>query len=100
MLSWAEARGEQAHLIDLSLIIILIACIQIPRVRFVHLARVCVCMWVCVLLCVSVHECKYVFVTPYIHSVPTDSSGVGGAVSAGTERLSVLEFSLYWGCKL
>lgn len=66
----------------------------------------CARMWVCVLLCVSVDECKYVFVTPCvkIQSVPTDSSGVGGAVSVGTERLSAflrmqtIDVVILYGC--
>ena len=61
-----EGRGEQALMIDLSLIIILIACIQIPWVWFVHLARACVCLWVCscmhVCLCMCSHMCVCVFV--------------------------------------
>lgn len=52
-----EERGELAHMIDLSLIKILIACVQIPWVWYVHLAhvyRMCVCKYVHVNICLCV----------------------------------------------
>lgn len=50
-----EGRGEQPHMIDLSLIIILIACIQIPWVWFVRLARVYMREWSSVCVYVYIH---------------------------------------------